>query len=179
MKKTMLALALMLISNGWADEGMWQPHQLPELETVLKSKGLQIDAASIAQLTTFPMNAVISLGGCTASFISNQGLAVTNHHCAAGAIQLNSTPDNNLLDKEYFSAGRLGVNPFSPSIHGAIGPDGYNHNSSDWLSTLRPPITTPASCSGRRKPSSRIGQTAPKPSISASGRRSLATTIWH
>lgn len=42
---------------------------------------------------------------------------------------------NNLLDKEYFSAGRLGVNPFSPSIHGAIGPDGYNHNSSDWLST--------------------------------------------
>ncbi len=42
---------------------------------------------------------------------------------------------NNLLDKEYFSAGRLGVNPFSPSINGAIGPDGYNHNSGDWLST--------------------------------------------
>jgi outer membrane receptor protein involved in Fe transport len=41
---------------------------------------------------------------------------------------------NNVLDKEYFSAGRLGVNPFSPSIHGAIGPDGFNHNSSDWLS---------------------------------------------
>jgi hypothetical protein len=42
---------------------------------------------------------------------------------------------NNLFDKEYFSAGRLGVNPFSPSINGAIGPDGYNHNSGDWLST--------------------------------------------
>ncbi len=42
---------------------------------------------------------------------------------------------NNLFDKEYFSAGRLGRNPFSPSIHGAIGPDGYNHNSNDWLST--------------------------------------------
>jgi len=42
---------------------------------------------------------------------------------------------NNLLDKEYFSAGRLGRNPFSPSINGAIGPDGYNHNSGDWLST--------------------------------------------
>jgi Fe(3+) dicitrate transport protein len=40
---------------------------------------------------------------------------------------------NNVLDKEYFSAGRLGVNPFSPSINGAIGPDGYNHNSNDWL----------------------------------------------
>jgi Fe(3+) dicitrate transport protein len=42
---------------------------------------------------------------------------------------------NNMFDKEYFSAGRLGRNPFSPSIQGAIGPDGYNHNSNDWLST--------------------------------------------
>ena len=42
---------------------------------------------------------------------------------------------NNLLDKEYFTAGRLGRNPFSPSIYGAIGPDGYNHNSGDWLAT--------------------------------------------
>jgi outer membrane receptor protein involved in Fe transport len=42
---------------------------------------------------------------------------------------------NNVFDKEYFSAGRLGVNPFSPSINGAIGPDGYNHNSGDWLTT--------------------------------------------
>jgi Fe(3+) dicitrate transport protein len=42
---------------------------------------------------------------------------------------------NNLFDREYFTAGRLGRNPFSPSINGAIGPDGYNHNSNDWLST--------------------------------------------
>ena len=42
---------------------------------------------------------------------------------------------NNLFDKEYFSAGRLGRNPFSPSILGAVGPDGYNHNSNDWQST--------------------------------------------
>ncbi|WP_024929530.1 TonB-dependent receptor domain-containing protein [Methylophilus sp. OH31] len=42
---------------------------------------------------------------------------------------------NNIFDQEYFTAGRLGRNPFSPSINGAIGPDGYNHNSGDWLST--------------------------------------------
>jgi outer membrane receptor protein involved in Fe transport len=41
----------------------------------------------------------------------------------------------NLFDKEYFTAGRLGSNPFSPSILGAIGPSGYNHNSGDWQST--------------------------------------------
>jgi outer membrane receptor protein involved in Fe transport len=42
---------------------------------------------------------------------------------------------NNVFDKEYFSAGRLGRNPFSPGTYGAIGPDGYNHNSTEWLST--------------------------------------------
>jgi hypothetical protein len=42
---------------------------------------------------------------------------------------------SNLFDKEYFSAGRLGRNPFSPSINGAIGPGGYNHNSDDWLAS--------------------------------------------
>ena len=42
---------------------------------------------------------------------------------------------NNVFDREYFTAGRLGRNPFSPSIDGAIGPDGYNHNSNDWKST--------------------------------------------
>ncbi|MDF0377555.1 TonB-dependent receptor [Methylophilus sp. YYY-1] len=41
----------------------------------------------------------------------------------------------NLFDKEYFTAGRLGRNPFSPSVLGNIGPDGYNHNSNDWRST--------------------------------------------
>ena len=42
---------------------------------------------------------------------------------------------NNLFDKEYFTAGRLGVNPFAPSVRGAVGPSGYNHNSLDWINT--------------------------------------------
>ncbi|MCG7553308.1 S46 family peptidase [Pseudoalteromonas sp. Of11M-6] len=86
-----------------ADEGMWQPHQLPELESILKSKGLEIDAKSISKLTEFPMNAVISLGGCTASFVSPKGLVVTNHHCAYGSIQYNSTTDNNILENGFLA----------------------------------------------------------------------------
>jgi outer membrane receptor protein involved in Fe transport len=39
---------------------------------------------------------------------------------------------NNLFDKEYASAGRLGLNAFSPSIRGAIGESGFNYNSADW-----------------------------------------------
>src|SRR3546814_18430041 len=52
------------------------------------------------------MNAMVSLGGCTASFVSPQGLVVTNHHCARGAIQLNSTPEDNLLENGFIAADR-------------------------------------------------------------------------
>lgn len=42
---------------------------------------------------------------------------------------------NNLFDREYATAGRLGINPFSPSERGAIGPSGWNYNSRDWLNS--------------------------------------------
>lgn len=104
MKKWLVSLAVAAITVGAnADEGMWQPHQLPSLESTLKQKGLEIDPASISKLTEFPMNAVISLGGCTASFVSPKGLVVTNHHCAYGSIQHNSTAENNLLEKGFLA----------------------------------------------------------------------------
>lgn len=103
MKLKVIAFSVFVSFAGSADEGMWQPHQLPELEAVLKSKGLAIDAASIANLTAFPMNAVISLGGCTASFVSPNGLAVTNHHCAFNSIAHNSTPEQNILKNGFLA----------------------------------------------------------------------------
>jgi len=42
---------------------------------------------------------------------------------------------NNLFDREYSSAGRLGLNAFSPSVNGAIGASGFNYNSSEWQGT--------------------------------------------
>ncbi|WP_421883113.1 TonB-dependent receptor domain-containing protein [Methylibium sp.] len=42
---------------------------------------------------------------------------------------------SNLFDRRYFTAGRLGVNPFSPSVNGAIGPSGWNYNSAEWQNT--------------------------------------------
>lgn len=80
-----------------AGEGMWVPQQLPEIAGPLKKAGLKLDPKQLANLTGDPMAAVVSLGGCTASFVSPQGLVVTNHHCAYGAIQLNSTPEKNLM----------------------------------------------------------------------------------
>ena len=86
-----------------ADEGMWQPSQLPLIEDQLEDAGLNIDPEDLSKLTEFPMGAVISLGGCTASFLSPKGLVATNHHCAYGSIQFNSTAENNLLEKGFLA----------------------------------------------------------------------------
>jgi len=89
-----------------ADEGMWLPSQLPGLSSQLAAAGFRGDAAALADLGRAPLAAVVSLGGCTASFVSEQGLIVTNHHCAMGAIQYNSTPERNLI-RDGFNAATL------------------------------------------------------------------------
>lgn len=86
-----------------ANEGMWQPYQLPTLKKDLKKMGLKISPNKLSKLTEFPMNAIVSLGGCSASFVSPQGLVATNHHCAYGSIQFNSTPENNLLENGFLA----------------------------------------------------------------------------
>ncbi|MGE4261349.1 S46 family peptidase [Shewanella sp.] len=103
MRKLILAGTMIASFAALADEGMWQPDQLPAMAQQLKAKGLEIDPKSISKLTEFPMNAVISLGGCTASFVSPKGLVVTNHHCAYGSVQYNSTPENNLLQNGFLA----------------------------------------------------------------------------
>src|SRR5688572_12549443 len=101
---TLALLAALAAGTAGADEGMWVPQQLPEIAGPLKAAGMKIDPAQLADLTGHPMGAVVSLGGCTASFVSPEGLVVTNHHCAYGSIQLNSTPENNLLEKGFNAA---------------------------------------------------------------------------
>lgn len=100
MRHRTLGIALLLVFApvaASAAEGMWVPQQLPEIAGPLKKAGLKLDPQQLADLTGDPLGAVVSLGGCTASFVSPKGLVATNHHCAYGAIQLNSTPENNLM----------------------------------------------------------------------------------
>ncbi|MEL4178692.1 S46 family peptidase [Roseateles sp. PN1] len=109
-----LALSLGLVASAQAGEGMWMPQQLPQISKDLKAAGLQLDPAKLTQLTEFPMGAVISLGGCTASFVSPQGLVVTNHHCAYGSIQYNSTPQRDLLKNGFLAASLSDELPAAP-----------------------------------------------------------------
>lgn len=92
------SLAIIFASTGvQAKEGMFTPEQLPEIAKDLKKTGLEISPETLSDLTAFPMGAIVSLGGCSASFVSEKGLAVTNHHCARGSVQFNSTPEHNYL----------------------------------------------------------------------------------
>jgi hypothetical protein len=100
------ASALLAAGPLRADEGMWMPQQIPALAQKLRALGFEGEAQAFADLTGQPMGAVVSLGGCTASFVSPDGLIVTNHHCVSGALQYNSTPQRNLLQDGFVAKTR-------------------------------------------------------------------------
>ncbi len=87
----------LLTTAAAADEGMWMPQQTPQLASRLKAMGFAGDPHAFADLTGQPMGAIVSLGGCSASFVSPDGLIVTNNHCVQSALQYNSKPERNLM----------------------------------------------------------------------------------
>jgi hypothetical protein len=107
--------AMGVIASAHADEGQWQPHQLPQLKSELKRIGITIPAEKLADLSKHPMSAMVSLGGCSASFVSPDGLIVTNHHCAYGAVQRNATPEHNYIVDGYLAKTRDAELPGGPN----------------------------------------------------------------
>lgn len=85
--------------------GMWMPSQLADAHHVeiLEKLGLEFDPLALSKPLEFPLGAVISLGGCSASFVSEQGLIITNHHCVTGALNYNSKEGNNLHDSGFLA----------------------------------------------------------------------------
>ena len=98
-----------------ADEGQWQPYQLPQLKAELKRIGIAIPAEQLANLSKLPMSAMVALPGCSASFVSDAGLIVTNHHCAYGAVQRNSSATRNLIADGFLAKTRAEELPAGPS----------------------------------------------------------------
>ena len=113
MKKFLAVLAL-IAPSAFAAEGMWMPQQIPQIADQLRKAGIQMDPNRLADLTGDPMGAVISLGGCSASFVSPDGLVVTNHHCGFGALQFNSRPDRDLITNGFLAKTREEELPAGP-----------------------------------------------------------------
>jgi Peptidase S46 len=86
-------------SSAFADEGMWTLDALPK--TQLQRYGfmptqqwLDHVRASSARLSS----------GCSASFVSGQGLVLTNHHCAHNCIQRLSTQAQDYVANGFYAA---------------------------------------------------------------------------
>lgn len=82
------------------------PKQIPELpQTKLQELGLRVDPGTLWNPTDGGlMRAAVNLSGCSAGFLSAKGLIATNHHCAYGAIQANSS-----VEHDYLKDGFLAV----------------------------------------------------------------------
>ena len=106
MKRIVFAISLAAAVRVFADGGMWMPQQIPALGAELKKLGLQLDPNAFADLTGFPMGAIVSTGGCTASFVSPDGLLATNHHCVYGALAFNATPQNDIVTTGFLARTR-------------------------------------------------------------------------
>jgi len=95
-----VALVCMPLTAVHADEGMWTFDNFP----AAKMRATYGWAPDQAWLDKVRQAAVRLTGGCSASFVSAEGLILTNHHCVAGCAEQNSTAKNNIL-KAGFVAG--------------------------------------------------------------------------
>lgn len=79
------------------DEGMYPLSEISKLD--LNSAGLKIDVAEVYNPNGVSLiDALVRIGGCTGSFVSEDGLILTNHHCSFGSVQKVSTVENNYLE---------------------------------------------------------------------------------
>ena len=106
MKKMVTALimvGLFFAMSVSADEGMYPISEIMKLN--LRSKGLEIDPAGIFATDKSLIFAIVSVGA-TGSFVSAEGLFITNHHVAFGAVQAASTTENDFLRNGFLARTR-------------------------------------------------------------------------
>src|SRR4051794_21847950 len=94
------AVAALPFTAARADEGMWTFDAFPAAK-MRTDYGWAPDQPWLDKVRAA---AVRLTGGCSASFVSADGLILTNHHCVAGCAEQNSTAKNNIL-KSGFVAG--------------------------------------------------------------------------
>lgn len=99
-RKILLIVFLFTTVFSSADEGMWLPQLLQQMNAAeMRLKGLQIPIEEIYSVNKNSLKDAVVLfgGGCTGEIISAQGLMLTNHHCGFGQIQEHSTLEHNYL----------------------------------------------------------------------------------
>ncbi|RYZ34513.1 MAG: S46 family peptidase, partial [Myxococcaceae bacterium] len=99
MKRLVVIAALVGAAPALADEGMWTYNNFPAAK-VKEKYGFQPDQQWMDKLR---LGAVRLAGGCSASFVSPDGLVMTNHHCARGCIEQLSTAKQDYLANGFYA----------------------------------------------------------------------------
>jgi len=96
-----LSLATALTGVAIADEGMWTYDNFPSA-VVQKQYGSRIDGPWLDRVRL----STVRLSGCTASFVSSEGLILTNHHCITACLTENSSKEKSLLEDGFLAGNR-------------------------------------------------------------------------
>ena len=105
---SIITLSIITLVPLKADEGMWLIQNINSaLEKKMQERGLALSAGEIYNADapgSSVSDAIVSLGFyCTGSIISDNGLMITNHHCAYSDIYAMSTPEHNYLEEGYWA----------------------------------------------------------------------------
>ena len=106
---TSVLLYLILAVPALAGEGKWTPQQvLAQGPAWVKAQGfgLPLDRLWDEKAGGGLLANAVQLPGCSGSFVSAEGLLITNHHCAVGILQEHSTPQANLSRDGYLARTR-------------------------------------------------------------------------
>ena len=105
------ALTVFLCSVANADEGMWTFHGFPfdKANGALKTR---LDQAWLDRVRT----ATVRLSNCTASFVSNEGLILTNHHCVEACLAELSSKEKSFVEDGYLAKTRDEEKPCQTQI---------------------------------------------------------------
>ena len=99
MKRIALLLALALALAARADEGMWTFDNFPSKKVQQRYRF----APDAQWLQEAQLSSVRLAGGCSGSFVSPDGLVMTNHHCAHSCIEQLSTKDKDFVALGFFA----------------------------------------------------------------------------
>ncbi|QRN92852.1 S46 family peptidase [Archangium violaceum] len=99
MKRLLILASLIGAAPALADEGMWTYNNFPAAK-VKEKYGFE---PSQAWLDKVRLSSAKFGGGCSASFVSPNGLVMTNHHCARGCIQQLSTAQKDLIANGFYA----------------------------------------------------------------------------
>lgn len=112
MKKLLLLFSLFAVGSVLTshttkkqEEGMFPLSELKNID--VKKAGLKITPQELYNPSgTSLIDAIVRVGGCTGSFLSNEGLIVTNHHCAFSYVQAISDVKNDYIKLGFLAQNR-------------------------------------------------------------------------